>query len=386
MSWQTKEATEMKRKIGDTYQTVIHYPIQIENEKYVGKVFGYYHEESNEYNIIHSEQSDTTLLGEIVVEKPHLFPDKGLTGYWEDEKLFFYQNGNCCEKKPYELIVHVFSRNSGIIDSNVMLNKKVVISGLGSVGSLVALELARCGVGHFLLIDNDTLAYHNIGRHQLGIKDVGRFKVSAVKDKILQINPYAEIYIENKPIEYVEKRMFDDFFNEESVIVGCTDNRDSDLYNNRISMIYNAPFISIGLWERAFAGEVFYSIPGKTPCYECVFGGDNQVISNRASQNHRFYTNEEHMEDVTFEPGIAIDINFVTEIGIKLIVDLFNISDDAYIPKLINHLKQFTLICNTNDPRIGGAMAEIFSYPLQVTTSIEVDYSNSCKACKLTGC
>jgi molybdopterin/thiamine biosynthesis adenylyltransferase len=240
-------------------------------------------------------------------------------------------------------------------------------------------------VGHFLLIDNDTLAYHNIGRHQVGIKYVGRFKVSAVKDKILQINPYAEIYIEKKPVEYVEKKIFDGFFNEESVVVGCADNRDSDLYNNRISMIYNAPFVSIGLWERAFAGEIFYSIPGKTPCYECVFGSDNQVISNRTSQNHRFYTNEEHIEDVTFEPGIAIDINFVTEIGIKLIVDLFNISDDAYIPKLINHLKQFTLICNTNDPRIGGAMAEIFSYPLQVTTSIEVDYSNLCKACKLTG-
>jgi hypothetical protein len=109
----------------------------------------------------------------------------------------------------------------------------------------------------------------------------------------------------------------------------------------------------------------------------------NNILSARSSQNHRFYTNEETFEDLQFEPGIAVDINFVTEIGIKLIIDILNRENSAYVPKLIHHLTQFTLVCNTNNTRIGGNMAEIFSYPLQVSTSISPEYSDSCRACKL---
>ena len=97
------------------------------------------------------------------------------------------------------------------------------------------------------------------------------------------------------------------------------------------------------------------------------------AISGRVSQNHRFYTNETELQNISFEPGISVDINFVTIIAIKLIIDLLNIDSEKYIPKLIKHLSQYTLVCNTNNPEIGGENAEIFSYPLQVTTSIEIN-------------
>jgi hypothetical protein len=67
-----------------------------------------------------------------------------------------------------------------------------------------------------------------------------------------------------------------------------------------------------------------------------------------------------------------------------LIIDILNINNNSYVPKLINHLTQFTWVCNTNDTRVGGDMAEIFGYPLQVTTSIKPDFSDLCKACKIT--
>ena len=59
-----------------------------------------------------------------------------------------------------------------------MTEKKVVVLGCGSVGSLIAMELARSGVGNFLLVDADTLEYHNLCRHQCGIEDVGDLKVN----------------------------------------------------------------------------------------------------------------------------------------------------------------------------------------------------------------
>jgi hypothetical protein len=78
----------------------------------------------------------------------------------------------------------------------------------------------------------------------------------------------------------------------------------------------------------------------------------------------------------SFEPGISVDINFVTTIAVKMILDILNRNNPNYTQRLINSLTQYTLVCNTNDPKIGGEMAEIFSYPLQVTRSIEVNYAN----------
>lgn len=60
-----------------------------------------------------------------------------------------------------------------------------------------------------------------------------------------------------------------------------------------------------------------------------------------------------------------------------MILDLLNRDNEHYTQRLIHNLTQYTLICNTNNPKIGGEMAEIFSYPLQVTTSIEVEYAES---------
>ena len=113
------------------------------------------------------------------------------------------------------------------------------------------------------------------------------------------------------------------------------------------------------------------------PCYECALG-DGGNISTRAEANHHVYSNQEDTEGIKFEPGISVDINFVTSIGIKLILDILNASNDGYIPRLLNDLTQYTLACNTSDPKIGGEMVEIFSYPLQVTTSLRVGFSKKC--------
>jgi hypothetical protein len=138
-----------------------------------------------------------------------------------------------------------------------------------------------------------------------------------------------------------------------------------------------------GLWQRAFAGEIFYCIPEETPCYLCSVGNQSAGVSGRTSVNRRFYITEEEQAQVRFEPGISIDIGFVTLIAIKLILDILNRDTLNYVPRVINHLSQFTLVCNTCDTRLGGEQAEIFSYPLQVTTSIRSNYFEPCPPCKL---
>ena len=297
----------------------------------------------------------------------------GLIGWWENQTLHLLQIDTLREVKieSYALQMDIFSRNVGILESTVMLQKKAVFVGCGSVGSLVAVELAKAGVGNFMLIDNDVFGYHNICRHQCGIYDVGHFKTDALADRIFQINPYATVMKKNCMIQEIDRGEMEDFCNEDTIIIGGADNREGDLYASDFALENKMPFISIGCWERAFAGEFFYCLPNGMPTYRDFLKAMG-YISGRVTQNRRFYTTEEDLEKVSFEPGISADVNFITIIGVKIILDLLNRSTPGFIQRLVPYLTQYTLVCNTNNPQIGGEQAEIFKYPLQITTSIYI--------------
>jgi molybdopterin/thiamine biosynthesis adenylyltransferase len=344
-----------------------------------GSIFGRFFKESAIFNVFPSElESKGDLLGKIL-PKGNAPNRSKLCGVITDDGIDFYSYGKKIKCEVYSLYQKIFSRNKGILESDVMDQKRAIILGCGSVGSLVALELARAGVKQFVLVDADIVEYHNICRHQCGIEDVGDFKVYALKRKILNINPSATVITFEGIVQNLPKETLDSFCEAgNTVFVGCADNRAADVYTNRISIYYKSSFISIGFWERAFAGEIFYHLFGKgMPCYECALG-DGSGLSSRSEANHHVYSNQEDIEALKFEPGISVDINFVTSIGVKLILDILNANNEGYIPRLLNNLTQYTLVCNTSDPKIGGEMVEIFSYPLQVTTSLKVGFSKQC--------
>ena len=73
---------------------------------------------------------------------------------------------------------------------------KVAVFGIGGVGSFVVEGLARAGIGKFLLVDNDTIDITNINRQiHANITTVGKNKVDVMKERILNINPQAEVDI-----------------------------------------------------------------------------------------------------------------------------------------------------------------------------------------------
>ena len=351
------------------------------------KLYGRYWEDTFIFNIFPAalyERGD--FLGDVL-PKGSEAAQEGFCAVRDENGIRFYYDRKELKIESYGLYQSIFSRNKGILETDTMAKKKAVILGCGSVGSLVAMELARAGVGSFLLSDPDIVEYHNICRHQCGIEDVGDLKINALERKLKNINPNVNVFKFEGIVQNLPKAMLDEFcVAGDTVFVGCADNRAADVYANRISIYYSAYFISIGFWERALAGEIFYHIPGrKMPCYECALG-DGGNISARAQANHHVYSNQESTEGLKFEPGISVDINFITTIGIKITIDMLNLNNDGYIPRVLDNLKQYTVICNTSDPRIGGEMVEIFSYPLQITTSLVVGFGqkkcleeNTCK-------
>lgn len=305
-----------------------------------------------------------------------------LEARFDEQGWDFQADGWRCDARPYDLDTDLFSRHRGLLNTASMDSCGVIVCGCGSVGSLAALDLARSGVGRFLLVDEDLLSIENLCRHQCGLADVGRRKVDAVADRIRQINPMAVVQVAAMPLEQLDPAVVAAFTGTGTLMLACADSRRADRYAARLAARLRLPFLSIGLWEKAFAGEIFYWHPDQPmPCYGCALEGLDQAMPNRPQPQRRFYSTETNLEAQAFQPGLAIDIAHVTQIGLKLALDLLNRNVPSYVPRLLGRLSQYTLICNSNDPRIGGEAAEIFSHPLQVTTSIQVGYGNTSRTC-----
>lgn len=96
-------------------------------------------------------------------------------------------------------MLNEFSRTELLIGKegiNKLSQSKVAVFGIGGVGSFTVEGLARCGVGHLVLIDDDCVCLTNINRQLHATrKTVGRPKVEVMRERILDINPRAQVEI-----------------------------------------------------------------------------------------------------------------------------------------------------------------------------------------------
>lgn len=92
-----------------------------------------------------------------------------------------------------------FSRTELLIGQSALeklQNSRVAIFGVGGVGGYVCEALVRSGVGHFDLIDNDTVSLTNINRQIIALHStIGKLKVDVMKERMLDINPDVDVSV-----------------------------------------------------------------------------------------------------------------------------------------------------------------------------------------------
>lgn len=96
-----------------------------------------------------------------------------------------------------ELEKQIFHRSSLLLGRDVMermQDARVILFGVGGVGSWCAEGLIRSGIGHLTIVDADTVNITNVNRQlEATTKTVGQVKVDVLRERLLEINPNADI-------------------------------------------------------------------------------------------------------------------------------------------------------------------------------------------------
>lgn len=120
---------------------------------------------------------------------------------------------------------------------------KVIIFGVGGVGSWCAESLVRSGISHLTIVDSDRVCVTNINRQLLATtKTVGQVKVEVLKQRLLEINPLVQI----TAIQKIYDAESSDSFGLENYdfIIDAIDSLDSKVHLIRTATATNATFIS----------------------------------------------------------------------------------------------------------------------------------------------
>lgn len=163
----------------------------------------------------------------------------------------------------------ILLNNFGIKGQEALLQAKVLIIGLGGLGSAASLYLAAAGVKYLSLVDDDQVDISNLQRQIIHNMDfLKQDKVLSAKNQLLKINPDCQITTYNQKIN---PSNLSKIFQNIDIVLDCTDNFSSRFLINKACVNTKKPLISgaaIG-WEGQLS--VFDSNQANSPCYHCLY-------------------------------------------------------------------------------------------------------------------
>lgn len=213
---------------------------------------------------------------------------------------------------PYQNVKNVMPKEQlldrilSITRNDLLLEKTVLLVGLGSGGSTIAKYLGCTGIGRFILVDDEQLEIPNLIRHEGSIDDLGKSKTEICKSIIESHNPFSVVEPYNfdatKDVDKLEK-----LIPEANLIIGSSGSVKVNNLLNKFSIEQRLPAVYGGVYERASGAYVLAVKPYETACFNCLFGITSQSYSvdKEAAQSYGLSEDSLHQQQ-----GLWMDISF----------------------------------------------------------------------------
>lgn len=169
----------------------------------------------------------------------------------------------------------------GIEGQEQLLNSRVLIFGLGGLGSPVAMYLAAAGVGELVLVDFDRVDLTNLQRqiiHTTGF--IGQLKVDSARQTLRALNPDCRIETVSSKLEGEELARE---VEKADLVIDGTDNFTTRFAINDACVAYRTPLVSGAAIRLEGQVSVFSGQPD-SPCYRCLYGSSSE-LDESCSQN-----------------------------------------------------------------------------------------------------
>jgi len=156
-----------------------------------------------------------------------------------------------------------------------LLKGRVLVVGVGGLGSPAALYLAAAGVGTIGIIDADNVDVSNLQRQIIHFtSDIGRQKVVSAAEKMHALNPDVKIKTYHQRLNTANAM---DILADYDFIIDATDSFSSKFLVADACFFASKPYSHAGILK--FEGQTITVFPGKTTCYRCIF---NEPLPDRA--------------------------------------------------------------------------------------------------------
>ncbi len=149
-----------------------------------------------------------------------------------------------------------------------LLKSRVLLIGLGGLGSPVLLYLTAAGVGEIVIVDMDRVEESNLQRQVLyGEKDCGRRKTTCARERVVQIRRDVRVVTCDERFSEANAA---EILSDCHFVIEATDNLECKFLVNDACVALNKPFSHAGV--AGLQGQTMTVLPGKGPCVRCVFG------------------------------------------------------------------------------------------------------------------
>ncbi len=169
----------------------------------------------------------------------------------------------------------------GVEGQKALKNTKLLLIGMGGLGSPSALYLASAGIGHLIIADFDEVELSNLQRQIIHFTDdIGRKKVDSAKDKMLAINPNIKV----TTITTLNQSNLNDWVAKVDVVLDGTDNFDTRFKVNKACVVQETLLVSAAVIRFEGQLSVFKGYEQTQPCYQCLYSvkgnSDENCVDN----------------------------------------------------------------------------------------------------------
>lgn len=165
-----------------------------------------------------------------------------------------------------------------------LLNARVLIIGMGGLGSPAAMYLAAAGVGHLVVSDFDEVELSNLQRQIIHIDTsrIGKNKALSAQETLLKLNPEIQV---TALVDKLDQQMLQQQIRLSDVVVDASDNFDTRFLLNKICFQQQTPLVS-GAAIRMEGQVIVFANQGKGPCYHCLYKEeDSDDMATTCSEN-----------------------------------------------------------------------------------------------------